>query len=288
MPTLLLSLPHFLHRLWQLSHRPACVGMLFLVVACAGMEEEVPLLPLDEAFTEAQQLLDNKQWEFAAEKFRDIEANYPYSGLAATAQLLQSYAWYQAGDLGLTEVALSLFRTRYPSHPDNDWVLYMQGLLAFEQISPPNREQEQSTVARRYFVALVRDYPQSQFASDARLKITLIDNFHAGHQMEIGRLYQRLNAHIAAVSRFVLTIQTFDNTQQSPEALYRLSESYRALGLQGEANYVLLLLNRHYPESGWYALAFERWGAPDTSSLLSYQAGKAEDVFGVLMNDDVY
>ncbi len=240
--------------------------LLLLLAGCKDPEVEKPLPPLHEAFAEAQQALEKKQWVVAAEKFRDIEANYPYSNSAATAQLLQAYAWYQAGDLGLSEVALQLFRERYPHHDYTDWVIYMQGLLAYEQISPPNREQEFSEDAYRYFAELQRDYPQSSYAGDARLKMALIENFHAGHNMEIGRLYQRLNANIAAAARFQTTIEYYGTSELTPEALFRLAESHRALGLHGEANTLLLVLNQHYPESEWYKRAYARWGEPSRES----------------------
>src|SRR3546814_14609090 len=49
---------------------------------------------------------------------------------------------------------------------------------------------------------LIRRYPESRYAADARLKIDLVNDHLAGKEMEIGRFYERRSQWLAATLRF--------------------------------------------------------------------------------------
>mgnify|MGYP000659681165 CR=1 FL=1 len=82
---------------------------------------------------------------------------------------------------------------------------------------------------------LVRRFPNSKYARDAKLKITLTRDHIAGQEMAVGRFYQDQQRHLAAINRFKVVVDKYERTAQTPEALYRLTESYLALGLNEQA-----------------------------------------------------
>jgi outer membrane protein assembly factor BamD len=51
-------------------------------------------------------------------------------------------------------------------------------------------------------------------------------------------------------------ITEYQTTTHVPEALYRLTETYLALGVQGEAQTAAAVLGHNYPSSQWYKDAF--------------------------------
>ena len=103
---------------------------------------------------------------------------------------------------------------------------------------------------------VIRRYPNSPYADDARLKVDLVRDHLAGKEMEIGRFYQRRNQWLASVVRFRTVIDEYQTTSHTPEALMRLTESYLAMGIPEEARKAAAVLGANYPASKWYQRAY--------------------------------
>ena len=74
--------------------------------------------------------------------------------------------------------------------------------------------------------------------------------------MNCGRYYQQKNKHLAAIERFKAVIDDYNTTAQTPEALYRLTESYLSLGILGEAKKTTAVLSYNFKNSNWYKLSY--------------------------------
>ena len=101
----------------------------------------------------------------------------------------------------------------------------------YQQIEDVTRDQTITQQALDAFGELMRRYPDSRYAADARLKIDLVSDHLAGKEMEIGRFYQRSGKWLAATLRFRNVIDNYQTTSHTPEALERLIECYLALGI---------------------------------------------------------
>ena len=103
---------------------------------------------------------------------------------------------------------------------------------------------------------VVRRYPATRYAVDARLKIDLVNDHLAGKEMEIGRFYERSGKWIAAQLRFRNVVERYQTTSHAAEALYRMVETNLTLGLPEEAQKSAAVLGTNYPGSEWYQRAF--------------------------------
>ena len=122
----------------------------------------------------------------------------------------------------------------------------------YEQIADVDRDQKITQQALAALQELVRRYPQTPYAADARLKIDLVNDHLAGKEMEIGRFYATNRQWIAAASRFRNVIDNYQQTSHAAEALYRLVEANLALGLPEEAKRNAAVLGKNFPGSKWY------------------------------------
>jgi len=200
----------------------------------------------------------------AAPLFDEVERQHPYSVWATQAQLMAAYALYQSNQYDDAVSALDRFIQLNPSHSDVDYAYYLKGLSFYEQIVDVGRDQKLTQDSLDAFIELVKRFPQSKYARDARLKIDLTRNHLAGKEMEIGRFYLRRGHHLAAINRFRAVIRDFDTTDQVPEALHRLTEAYVALGLIEEAGKTTAVLGHNYPGNKWYqdSYALMKTGRP--------------------------
>jgi outer membrane protein assembly factor BamD len=71
--------------------------------------------------------------------------------------------------------------------------------------------------------------------------------------MEVGRYYLQKGYYTSAINRFRIVVQDFQTTSQTPEALYRLVESYLSLGLKVEAQLAGAVLASQYPSTDWHS-----------------------------------
>jgi outer membrane protein assembly factor BamD len=148
------------------------------------------------------------------------------------------------------------FLTIHPGNRDAPYANYLIAMSYYNQIADVTRDQKITGQARDAFQEMVRRYPESRYAADARLKLDLINDQLAGKEMEVGRYYQRSGNWLASVNRFRMVTDKYQTTTHAPEALMRLTESYLALGVPDEAVKAAAVLGRNYPGTVWYQRAF--------------------------------
>ncbi|PZU57882.1 MAG: outer membrane protein assembly factor BamD, partial [Brevundimonas sp.] len=120
------------------------------------------------------------------------------------------------------------------------------------------RDQGYANAALTGLRDVARRYPGTPYATDAAVKIDMVNDQLAGKEMNIGRYYQRANQPLAAINRYkaVIANPDFQRTSHTPEALYRLVEVNLQLGLKEEATRNGAVLGYNYPGSPWYAEAY--------------------------------
>jgi outer membrane protein assembly factor BamD len=204
----------------------------------------------------AKNRLDRGQFKLAGALFDEVERQHPYSVWARRAQLMSAFSYYMARDYTESTNSAQRFLSIHPGNRDAPYAYYLIALNYYEQITDVTRDQKITQQALDSMGELMRRYPNTRYASDARLKVDLINDHLAGKEMEIGRFYQRRGQWLAAVVRFRAVVDKYQTTSHTPEALERLTESYLALGIRQEAQRAAAVLGANYPGSEWYQRAY--------------------------------
>ena len=205
---------------------------------------------------EAKRRLDLRSYAEAAKLFDEVERQHPYSVWARRAQLMSSFSYYMAQQYSDAISSAQRFLTIHPGNKDAPYANYLIAMSYYQQIEDVNRDQKITQQAADSFNELIRRYPQSRYAADARLKLDLINDHLAGKEMEVGRFYQRQGNWLAATIRFRTVVDKYQTTTHTPEALERLVESYLALGIPDEARKAAAVLGANYPGSEWYERSY--------------------------------
>jgi outer membrane protein assembly factor BamD len=211
---------------------------------------------VETLYSVAKQTLEKRQYKLAAAQFDEVERQHPYSVWARRAQLMSAFSYYVAGEYGEAIGSSQRFLSLHPGSREAPYAYYMIAVSYYEQISGVQRDQRITQQALDALNELIRRYPNTDYAADARLKIDLARDHLAGKEMEIGRFYQQQGLYLAAISRFRTEVDRYDTTSHTPEALHRLVESYLALGLPEEARKAAAVLGANYPESKWYERSY--------------------------------
>lgn len=236
----------------------ALAGLLALGVgACTQKKPEYVELPVEQLYNEAMDAMGGGNYAAAAARFDEVERQHPYSNWATRAQLMAAYGHYLENRYDDAIVALDRFIQLHPTNKDVAYAYYLKGLSYYEQISDVARDQKMTELALSTLDELVKRFPNSKYARDAKLKIDLTYDHLAGKEMEIGRYYHKKGHYLAAINRFRNVVDRYQTTTHVPEALHRLSEAYLALGLPEEARKTAAVLGHNFPGSEWYIDSYE-------------------------------
>ena len=200
----------------------------------------------------AQRSMDSGNYEQAAKLFDEVERQHPYSVWARHAQVMSAFNYYLAQKYNDAISSGQRFLTIHPGSDEAPYAQYIVAMSYYEQIADVTRDQSISQQAADAFSELIRRYPESRYASDARLKLDLLRDHIAGKDMEVGRFYQRSGQWLAATYRFRNVVENFQTSSHTPEALERLVECYLTLGIPDEAWKAGAVLGRNYPGTYWY------------------------------------
>ncbi|MCL6728711.1 outer membrane protein assembly factor BamD [Sphingomonas hankyongi] len=203
-------------------------------------------------YAAAKRQMDGGAYEQAAKLFDEVERQHPYSVWARRAQLMSAFNYYMAQKYTDAISSAQRFVTIHPGNAEAPYAHYLIAMSYYQQIEDVTRDQGITQQASDAFGELIRRYPQSRYASDARLKLDLIRDHLAGKEMEIGRFYQRSGNWLAASLRFREVVEKYQTTSHAPEALERMVECYLALGVPDEARKAAAVLGRNYPNTYWY------------------------------------
>lgn len=224
---------------------------------------------VDTLYTAAKDKLDAGDTKVAAALFDEVERQHPYSPWARRAQLMSAFSYYAARDYTKAIQSSQRFLSIHPGNRDAPYAYYLIALSYYEQISDVARDQKNTLLAKDALTEVVRRYPNTRYADDARLKLDLVNDHLAGKEMDIGRFYERSGRWLAAALRFRNVVDNYQTTSHTPEALFRLVESNLALGIPEEAQKSAAVLGSNYPGSEWYqkAYALMQKHAPGTRAI---------------------
>ena len=201
--------------------------------------------------------LKNGQSKSAIKNFAEVERQYPYSSWATKAILMQAYANYTEAKYDDAVISANRFITLHPGHKDAGYAYYLIAVSNYNKISDTRRDQSATRASVQALEEVAQRYPGTAYADDAAKKVVVARDHLAGKEMEVGRYYYKQGSYLAGINRFKRVVTDFQNTTQTPEALYRLTEGYMALGVVSEAQTAAAVLGHNYPNSDWYKDAYQ-------------------------------
>ena len=211
----------------------------------------------EEIFNSGERELIRRRYNDAAEKFKEVERLYPYSDWAKRALIMQVYTFHKGKEYENVVSAANRFIEFHPKDKDIPYAYYLIGLSYYDQVLAIGRDQKLTQEALKIFKLIIKDYPDSEYASSSQIKFDFLKNQLASKEMEVGRYYLKRSHYVSAINRFRGIIEDFSTTSQVPEALHRLVEAYLSLGLTDEAQTAGAILGYNYKSNEWYERSFE-------------------------------
>ncbi len=212
--------------------------------------------PADVLFNDGLARLEARDYGGATKKFVELDKQYPYSQWSRRALLLSTFASYEGGDYPDAINHGRRYVQLYPASPDTPYAQFLVGMSYYSQITDISRDQDRAEKTIQTMDDLVRKWPTSEYAREAKDKMRVAQDQLAGKEMDVGRYYLQRRNWTGAINRFREVIVKYQTTRHIEEALSRLVEAYMGLGIVNEAQTAAAVLGHNFPDSQWYKDAF--------------------------------
>lgn len=227
--------------------------------ACSKDQEKVVLVKEKNQkqemilnYEEGMNLIEIGDYFLASKKFLEAEILFPQSQWASKSVLMASYSYYMQDYYSLAIENLKRFFKTYPNDKNKAYAHYLLAMCYYETIEGEKKDLAPLILSKNELNFIIENYPESDYAYDAKFKIDLINDILAAKEVYLGRHYIKKKKWIPALNRFKNVLEQYETTVHVEEALHRLVEIYHFLGMDDESLKYASLLGYNYNSSEWY------------------------------------
>jgi len=255
--------------------------LLLFVFSCADKKNKISEIvevdmemQMSNAYKEGYFELQRGDVLLAAKKFNEAELLFPQSIWAPKSAIMAAYAYYSQDYYGDAIFELERYLTTYPKHKDKAYAHFLLGVSFYEQIVDEKKDLKSILESKKQFEFIIKEYPTTEFAIDAKFKIDLINEVLAAKEMYLARYYLNKTKWIPALNRFKTVINEYNTTIYTEEALHRLVEINYRLGLINESKKYANTLGYNYQSSDWYKNTYKIFNKNYRDSIKELQKDK--------------
>ena len=266
--------------------------LLFFVISCSKKIENTPLIKetsqkeeMISVYKEGMDLFEIGDYFAASKKFLEAEILFPQSEWAPKSVLMASYSYYMQDYYSLAIENLKRYFITYPKDKNIAYGHYLLAMCYYETIEGEKKDLAPLVLSKKELEFIIKNYPETDYAYDARFKIDLINDVLAAKEVYLGRHYIKKQKWIAAINRFKNVIKNYETTVHIEEAIHRLVEIYYKLGMEEESLKYASLLGYNYNSGEWYLEAYKifnreyKMSIPDNKQEKSKILGKIKNLF---------
>jgi outer membrane protein assembly factor BamD len=235
------------------------LGVLTLFAGCGKENDVVQDGGADALYERGYEAMQSSNYPIAAQAFLLLEARYPFSPLTRQAQLDLIYLYYRSNQPEAAIDAADEFERENPTHPRIDYALYMKGLVYFDQapgilerlfkVDLTTRPPKDTLRSFSTFQELLRRFPDSRYAADARQRMVFLRNRLATYENHVAQYYIDRGAYVAAVQRAKYALERYPGAPELERSLALMIEAYEHLGMQDLAADTKRVLEESFPDT---------------------------------------
>ena len=233
--------------------------LILLLNSCSKNVEEVKLIKetsqneeMISAYQKGMSYMETGDYFAASKKFLEVEILLPQSQWAPKSVLMASYSYYLQNYYSLAIENLKRYFKTYPQDKNMAYAHYLLAMCYYETIEGEKKDLAPLIASKKELIFVIENYPETDYAYDARYKIDLINDILAAKEVYIGRHYVKKKKWIPALNRFKNVLKNYETTDHVEEAIHRLVEIYYILGMEEESLKYASLLGYNYNSGEWY------------------------------------
>ena len=216
------------------------------------IKEKDQKIEMISAYEEGINLFEIGDYFAASKKFLEAEILFPQSQWAPKSVLMASYSYYMQSYYSLAIENIKRYFKTHPNDINKAYAHYLLAICYYETIEGEKKDLAPLILSKKEFNFVIKNFPNTDYAYDAKFKIDLINDILAAKEVYIGRHYIKKKKWIAALNRFKNVLKEYETTIHVEEAIHRLVEIYYKLGMEEESLKYASLLGYNYNSGDWY------------------------------------
>ena len=247
---------------------------LIIVNACSSDTQNVQIIKetnqkeeMISSYKAGVDLLEVGDYFAASKKFLEAEILFPQSKWAPKSVLMASYSYFLQGYYTLSIENIKRYLKIYPKDKNKPYAHYLLAMCYYETIEGEKKDLAPLILSKKELNYIIENYPDTDFAYDARFKIDLINDTLAAKEVYLGRHYIKKKKWIPALNRFKNVLNEYETTVHVEEAIHRLVEIYYKLGMEQESLKYAALLGYNYNSGEWYKETYKIFNKEYKASL---------------------
>jgi outer membrane protein assembly factor BamD len=212
---------------------------LLLATGCRSHRGDDAKSGPEQIYAKAQKAIRSGSFGEAVKQLEALQSRFPFSEPARQAQLDLIYAYYKSNQVEPAVDAADTFIRENPTNPRVDYAYYMKGLIYFERqrnflerwfnVDLSQRPPVNAKKSFDAFEELLKKYPHSQYAADARQRMIFLRNRLADFELYVARYYMRRGAYVGALNRAKFCVENYDGAPAVQGSMKVLVDAYRQL-----------------------------------------------------------
>lgn len=217
---------------------------------------EDPLLQLSatESLAEGQRLMGVEKYAQARKYLTHAFEVEPNSTSGREALLLVADSLYkQAGTQNLVQAEAKYrdFLNRFPTSDRAPYVQLQIGNSLASRVERPDRDQSVTRQAVAAFEDLLRLYPTSEYAVEAKQRLADVRVKLGEHEFQVARFYYRYGIPVATANRLNYLLAAYPEFAEKDKVYYYLGLALKRMGKPEEAAQWFEKLRQEFPQSGY-------------------------------------
>ena len=242
--------------------RTVLAAVLLAAAGCTWLRAApTPILPADELYRTGESEMARKRYEEARTNFKKIIERHANSSYVPRARYLMGRAYHLEGEFDKGIKEFETFLSFYPSHQIADLAQYELAMSYYDQLKPIEQDQGVAVKALEAFRKLVKEYPESRYATDALAKIDICRGRIAQKEVWVASYYFNQGNTTGARQRLERVLKEYPRTLVIPEAIWLLAEVNFREGKAEVATDLLRRLEREYSYTEFGRRAAQRLSA---------------------------
>lgn len=254
----------------RLAHYSRLLLLLIVIAvipACSLFGEreapETETLPVAELYQKAHTYMVDGNYDTAERYYQRLVARFPFGNYSEQAQLDLAFVRFKANKPDDAYAAINRFIRTYPAQEHIDYAYYLRGLINFDRSSGISDRIFDRDTSRRDpgytqksfddFSQLVRRFPESRYAADARQRMIYLRNQLAQHELNVAFYYLSRKAYVGAANRAEYIIEHYQSSPQTADALAIMAKAYNQLNLKELATDAESVLRKNYPQHVYFS-----------------------------------
>ena len=221
-------------------------------------EERTERLEVEQLYAEAHENMLDGDYSVAHKYFTRLIARFPFGPYNEQSQLELAYTQYKIGKPEDATSTIDRFIRTYPRHRHIAYAYYLKAIVNFDRnigimsrvfrTDPAARDLNGPLTSFNDFNEVLRRYPNSIYAGDARQRMVYLRNELARHEMVVGLYYLRRGAWVSAANRGKYLVENYPQSAYEDDAIALMAASYEKLGQATLAADAKRVLQQNYPE----------------------------------------